>query len=65
MKRTPDKVVVQFFPGNILATTWWVNSHSTSPARLGTVSTLWDEHRIGSPQAIPKKICNSRNAGGI
>jgi len=25
MKMTPDKVVVQFFPGNILANSWWVN----------------------------------------
>lgn len=25
-------------------------------ARLGSVSTLWEEHRIGGLQAIPKKI---------
>lgn len=55
MKRTPDKAVVQFFPGSILATAWWVNSHSTSPARLGTVSTLWDEHRIGSSRPFLRK----------
>lgn len=35
---------VQFFAGNILANTWWVNSHHTSPTRPGIVSTLWDEH---------------------
>ena len=56
MKRTPDKVVVQFLPGDILATTQWVNTLSTSPARLGTGSTLWDGHRLGRLQAIPKKI---------
>lgn len=37
MKRTPEKVVVQFFPGNILATTWWVNCQVL-------VSTLCDVH---------------------
>lgn len=37
MKRTPGKVVVQFFPGNIVATPWWLNSQIL-------VSTLCDEH---------------------
>lgn len=32
-----------------------MNFDSTSPTRLSTVSTLWDEHRIGRLQAIPKK----------
>lgn len=43
MKMTPDKVVVQFFPGNILANSWWVNSHSTLPTRQGVIATLWNE----------------------
>lgn len=55
MRRTPDEAVVQFSPGNTLATTWWVNSSSTSPARLGTGSALRDGHRLGRLQAIPKK----------
>lgn len=37
MKRTPGKVVVQFFPGNIVATPWWLNSQIL-------VSTLCDEN---------------------
>lgn len=56
MQRTPEEVVVQFLPGNILATTRWVNSFSTSPARLSTGSTLRGGHRLGRLQAIPKKI---------
>lgn len=64
MKRMPDKVVVQFFPDSILATTWWMDSNSTSPTRLSTASTLWDERRIGRLHAVPKvNICNSRYVG--
>lgn len=43
MKMTPDKAVVQFFPGNILANSYLVNSHGTLPTRPGIISTLWNE----------------------
>lgn len=43
MKMTPDKAVVQFFSGNILASSCSVNSHGTLPTKQGIISTLWNE----------------------
>lgn len=58
MKRTPGKVVVQFFPGNMWATTWWLNSQVL-------FSTLCDGHipEYEGSRLFLRKYYHSRNVG--